>query len=169
MSTPVLLCTALHGTPVRHRGVGSPLVTEKKNGREFTTEDETVSRRSSIIEEWGRGTLKMAELATSAGLPRPEIEYRGDCVTVCFRHGRVVPSRRTGNDLIERQEAILALLDRADDGLALRKIRAHLALHASERQMKRALAALRNRGLAASTDRGPAARWRRVSGSVEDE
>ncbi len=125
--------------------------------------------RRGIIEEWGRGTLKMAELATSAGLPRPEIEERGDCVTVCFRHGQVVPSRRSGYDLIERQEAILALLDRADDGLALREIRAQLALHASERQVKRALAALRNRGLAVSTGRGPAARWRRASESVEDE
>ena len=125
--------------------------------------------RRGIIEEWGRGTLKMAELATSAGLPRPEIEERGDCVTVCFRHGQVVPSRRTGHDLLERQEAILALLDRADDGLALREIRAQLALYASERQVKRALTALKNRGLAVSTGRGPAARWRRASESVGDE
>ena len=125
--------------------------------------------RRGIIEEWGRGTLRMAELATSAGLPRPEIEERGDCVTVCFRHRQVVPSRRSGLDLIERQEAILALLDRADDGLALREIRAQLALQASERQVKRALAALRNRGLAVSTGRGPAARWRRTPESFEDD
>ena len=125
--------------------------------------------RRGIIEEWGRGTLRMAELAASAGLPRPEIEERGDCVTVRFRHGQVAPSRRSGNDLIERQEAILALLDRAVDGLALREIRARLAPHASERQVKRALAALRSRGLAASTGRGPAARWRRVSKPVEGE
>ena len=51
----------------------------------------------------------MAELAASAGLQRPEIEERGDCVTVCFRHEQVAPSRRTGHDLIERQEAIFAL------------------------------------------------------------
>ncbi len=125
--------------------------------------------RRGIIEEWGRGTLKMVELATSAGLPRPEIEERGDCVTVCFRNGQVVPSRRSGHDLIERQEAILALLDQAGGGLALREIRAHLALQASERQVKRALAALRNRGLAVSTGRGPAARWRRASESGENE
>ena len=67
-----------------------------------------------IIEEWGRGTLEMAELATSAGLPRPEIEDRGDCVTVCFRHGQFVPSPRSGSEVIERQEAILTMLDRAD-------------------------------------------------------
>ena len=113
--------------------------------------------------------LCAGRLATSAGLPRPEIEERGDCVTVCFRHRQVVPSRRSGLDLIERQEAILALLDRADDGLALREIRAQLALQASERQVKRALAALRNRGLAVSTGRGPAARWRRTPESFEDE
>ena len=41
--------------------------------------------RRGIIEEWGRGTVRMAELATSAGLPRPEIEESGDCVTVRFR------------------------------------------------------------------------------------
>ena len=122
--------------------------------------------RRGIIEEWGRGTLKMAELATSAGLPRPEIEERDDCVTVCFRLGQVVPSRRA---LIERQGAILTLLDQADDGLALREIRAQLALSASERQVKRALAALKTRGLAVSTGHGRAARWRRAPESVEDE
>ncbi len=125
--------------------------------------------RRGIIEEWGRGTLKMADLAISAGLPRPEIGERGDCVTVCFRHGQGVPSGRGGQDLLERQEAILILLDRAEDGLALRDIRAQLALHASERQVKRALAALRKRGLAMPTGRGPAARWRRASESAKDE
>ena len=125
--------------------------------------------RRGIIEEWGRGTLKMAELATSAGLSRPEIEDAGGAVTVRFRHGQFVTQQRVGNDLIERQEAILALLDRADDGLALREIRAQLAPHASERQVKRALAALRDRGLAVSTGRGPAARWRRAPEAVGDE
>ena len=46
--------------------------------------------RRGIIEEWERGTLKMAELTTSAGLPRPEIEDAGGCVTVRFRHGQFV-------------------------------------------------------------------------------
>ena len=40
--------------------------------------------RRGIIEEWGRGTLKMAALTTAAGLPRPEIEDAGGCVTVRF-------------------------------------------------------------------------------------
>ena len=118
--------------------------------------------RRGIIEEWGRGTLKMAELATSAGLPRPEIEDAGGYVTVCFRHGQFVPSQRSGSDVIERQEAILTLLDRADDGLALREIHAQLPLSTTERQVRRALTGLRDHGLVASTGPGPAARWKRV-------
>ena len=125
--------------------------------------------RRGITEEWGRGTLKMAELVTSAGLPRPEIEESGDCVTVCFRHGQFVPSQPSGSDLIERQEAILALLDRAEDGLALREIHARLPLRTSERQVRRALAVLRDRGLAVSTGRGPAARWRHAHEAIDDE
>ena len=41
-------------------------------------------------EEWGRGTLKMAEETAAAGLPRPEIEDDGGSSTVCFRHGKAV-------------------------------------------------------------------------------
>ena len=124
--------------------------------------------RRGIIEEWGRRTLRMAELATSAGLPRPEIEERGDCVTVRFRRADYVPPRGSGDDVIKRQDAILALLDDAEDGLALRENVAGLVTDASERQIKRALAGLRDRGLAKSTGRGPGARWRRIrSGESE--
>ena len=42
--------------------------------------------RRGIIEQWGIGTLKMAELTRSAGLPAPEIEDDGGVVTVRFRH-----------------------------------------------------------------------------------
>ena len=44
--------------------------------------------RRGIIEEWGSGTLRMAELTSSAGLPVPEIEDDGGTVTVRFLHGR---------------------------------------------------------------------------------
>ena len=117
--------------------------------------------RRGIIEEWGRGTLKMAELATSAGLPRPEVEEIGGGVMVCFRRA---PAERRRSDLNDRQQAILAMLARADDGLTLRDIRARLTLETSERQVRWTLAVLRDRGLVASTGRGPAARWKRVQG-----
>ena len=96
--------------------------------------------RRGIIEEWGRGTIKMAELATSGGLPRLEIEERGDCVTVRFRHPDFIAPRPNGNDLIERQQAILAMLERSEGGLPLRAIHARLPLQISERQVRRALA-----------------------------
>ena len=82
--------------------------------------------RRGIIEEWGRGTIRMADLATSAGLPRPEIEERSDCVTVRFRRADYVAPLPAGNDLMERRRAILAILDRAEDGLPLREIHARL-------------------------------------------
>ncbi len=122
--------------------------------------------RRGVIEEWGGGTLKMAELTSSAGLPIPEIEDDSGTVTVRFRHGQFVPERR-GREVSpgERRETILALLDGADDGLARRDIIARLAPHASERQVIRDLEALRERGLIASSGRGTSARWKRVGDS----
>ena len=118
--------------------------------------------RRGIIEEWGNGTLKMADLAKSAGLPMLEIEDIGDCVTVRFRHGQFVPGRPGALGSTERQEAILALLARADDGLALREIRAQLGSRASERQLRDDLAILRARGLIVSKGFGRGARWNRI-------
>ena len=118
--------------------------------------------RRGIIEEWGRGTIRMADLATSAGLPRPEIEERHECVTIRFRRAGIVLPEQNGNGLAERQRAILALLDRAENGLALREIVANLTPDVSVRQVRRALASLRSRGLAEPVGRGMAARWRRT-------
>lgn len=118
--------------------------------------------RRGIIEEWGRGTIKMAELVTSAGLPRPEIDERRDCVTVRFRQAGVVLSEQRDKDLVERKDAILALLERSEGGLALREIVANLTPDVSARQVRRTLAALRNLGLAEPTGRGMVARWRRI-------
>ena len=118
--------------------------------------------RRGIIEEWGRGTIKMAELMTSAGLPRPEIDERRDCVTVRFRQAGVVLSGQRDKDLVERKDAILALLDRSEGGLALREIVANLTPDVSTRQVRRTLAALRYLGLAEPTGRGMVARWHRI-------
>ncbi len=57
--------------------------------------------RRGIIEEWGGpGTIRMADLATSAGLPRPEIEERGD----------YVPPQLDDSKLTKQQMTILTLL-----------------------------------------------------------
>ncbi len=66
--------------------------------------------RRGIIEEWGRGTIKMAELAADTGLPRPEIEASGDCVTVRFRRRREAPFQQAEAGLTDQQSTILRLL-----------------------------------------------------------
>lgn len=118
--------------------------------------------RRGIIERWGRGTIKMAELTASAGLPRPEIEDAGGCVTVRFRPTRYVPPRRVGLDVSERQQAILSMLFEADRGLALREMVARLDGEPTERQVREDLATLRTLGLAAPTGHGRGARWRNL-------
>jgi len=121
-----------------------------------------VMYRRGIIESWGRGTIKMAELAASAGLPRPEIEDAGGCVTVRFRPSRYVPPQRVGRDVTERQQAILALLAQAGGGLALREVLAQLTTPASERQVREDLAILRTLGLANPQGHGRGARWKHL-------
>ena len=46
--------------------------------------------RRGLIEEMGLGTLKIAEVKAQAGLPRPEIEDAGGCVTVRFRRAKAM-------------------------------------------------------------------------------
>ena len=119
--------------------------------------------RRGIIEEWGSGTLKMAELTSSAGLPVPEIKDDGGAVTVRFRHGRFVPQPATSgmSGPEERREMILALLEGVQDGLTRQELHACLGPEVSERQVRRALSELKNGGLVASTNRGPLTRWSR--------
>ena len=129
--------------------------------------------RRGIIEEWGSGTLKMAELSSVAGLPIPEIEDDGEAVTVRFRHrielrGTLVGGPATGGarlSVASLSDRVLALLNRADQGLARREIHARLSPGVSERQVRRALEELRDRGLVVSTNRGPLTRWRRGQGA----
>ena len=115
--------------------------------------------RRGIIEEWGRGTIRMADLAAATGLPRPEIEERGDCVTVRFRHANHIPTRRTEGNLTEQQNEILAILRRSSRSLALREIRSLLGPQTNERRIREDLATLKVNGLAESTGRGRGARW----------
>ncbi len=118
--------------------------------------------RRGIIEQWGRGTIKMAELTKMAGLPQPEIEDSGGYVTVRFRPDRYVPPQRVGRDLTERQQAILVLLDRGGRGLALREIIAQLEPQATQRQVREDLAILRTLELIVSTGHGRGACWELV-------
>ena len=116
--------------------------------------------RRGVIEQWGRGTLRMVELATSAGLPRPEIEQCADSVTVRFRRSDRGAVRLTGDDLTDQQNAVLALLHGSGRALALREIRALLGSQTDERRLREDLATLKAKGLAHWTGRGAGARWK---------
>ena len=123
--------------------------------------------RRGIIEEWGSGTLKMADLASKAVLPAPEIEDDGGAVTVRFRHGQFVlqPTSSGVSGPEARRKLILALLEGAEEGLTRREIHARSGPGVSERQVRRALEELQDRGLVMSTNRGPLTRWMRGQGA----
>lgn len=81
--------------------------------------------RRGVIEAWGRGTLRIAELAAKAHLPPPEIEESAGCVTVRFLPSQYIPPNRVGLDLSDRQQQILQLLER-HGRMAVRQIAQHL-------------------------------------------
>lgn len=114
-----------------------------------------------VIEEWGRGTLKMAELTASAGLPLPEIEDSGLTVTVRFRNGQFSARQPPHTDLEEWRRPVLKELRQVPDGLAFRNLRGRFP-GLSARQLRGVLEALRRGGRVESRGRGVTARWRYV-------
>jgi ATP-dependent DNA helicase RecG len=116
--------------------------------------------RRGVIEQWGRGTLKIAELTQQAGLPRPEIEDANGCVTVRFRPSKYIPPRRIGHDLSERQQNILGVLGAARAPLPLREILSRLPKPVSENGTKDDLQMLKELNLVANSGRGAGAKWR---------
>lgn len=87
-----------------------------------------VFHRRGIIESWGRGTIKMVELAEKAGQPRPEIEESGGCVVVRFQPGRYVAPQQIKRDLTKRQRSILQFLATKSSGLSRAEIAKALRL-----------------------------------------
>jgi ATP-dependent DNA helicase RecG len=104
-----------------------------------------------IIETWGRGTLKMAELTEQAGLPRPEIEEGPNFVLVRFRPSRYIPPRQVKQDLTERQRRILQLLSERP-GIGRKLIQQTLGMEVNE--LKSDLQRLRSLGLIRQTGKG---------------
>lgn len=123
--------------------------------------------RRGIIETWGRGTLKMVELAQAAGLPAPEFEATRHHVTVRFRAGEYVTPTRVGHDLSAVQQRILTVL--AELGPAsLGQIKQHLGGDVPERTLQDNLQMLKGLGLIDLSGTRRAARWSlQTPGSVE--
>ncbi len=115
--------------------------------------------RRGIIETWGTGTIKMAETARAAGLPRPEIEEQGDSVIVRFRHEESGRQAVRENGTAEARASVLGLLRRARNGMTRREVLAGMGGSVSERQVRRILEELRDEGLVQVTGTGWSARW----------
>jgi len=114
--------------------------------------------RRGVIEAWGRGTLKMAELTEQAGLPRPEFEQTAGTLVVRFRVGRYLPPQRIGHDLTQRQQDVLQLLGAGAD-MALSEIHRALGGATSIRSLRDDLKLLRSLDLIDLTGHGRGARW----------
>lgn len=115
--------------------------------------------RRGVIEQWGRGTLKMVELLQQAGLQRPTIEDAAGCVTVRFSPARYVPPQRVAHDLSDRQRAVLAILESSRGGLALRGMRTGLGPGVAEWELKADLSFLKRLELVDSHGHGRGAYW----------
>ncbi|MGH7137075.1 MAG: ATP-binding protein, partial [Pirellulales bacterium] len=94
-----------------------------------------VFHRRGIIESWGRGTVRMAELTRLAGLQGPEIVAGVGEVIVRFRPTQYVAPERIGHDLSALQRQLLQVL--ANDGpCSLADVMAHLPRGASKRTVQ---------------------------------
>jgi ATP-dependent DNA helicase RecG len=123
-----------------------------------------VFHRRGIIETWGRGTLKMAELTRQAGLPRPEIEEGPNYVLVRFLPSRYIPPRQVKQDLTDRQQLILQLLSERP-GIGRKEILAVLKLEL--RPLKSDLEDLKRLGLIVQSGKGRGSVWH-LAGSAAD-
>lgn len=118
----------------------------------------SVFYRRGIIETWGRGTIKMAEMTERAGLPRPEIEEIAGAVIVRFRATRYQPPTRIGHDLTDRQREVLDVLASAG-ALRLAEIIPLLKPGATARSLREDLYLLRRLQLVELKGRARGARW----------
>lgn len=119
----------------------------------------SVFYRRGIIESWGRGTLKMAELNAQAGLPTPEFECTSGEVTVRFRPTAYVPPMRIGHDLSQLQRQILEVLAQMGP-TSLKGVLHHLPDETSHRTVQDNLKLLQKLDLVDFTGkRGKGARW----------
>lgn len=118
----------------------------------------SVFYKRGIIETWGRGTTKMAEMTERAGLPRPEIEEIAGAVIVRFRATRYLPPTRIGHDLTDRQREILDVLASAG-AIRLGEILPLLKQGATERALRDDLNLLRRLKLVGCKGYARGARW----------
>jgi ATP-dependent DNA helicase RecG len=109
--------------------------------------------RRGIIESWGRGTIRMAELTEAAGLTAPEIESSGGEVVVRFRPIRRAPGSGGGPELSELQRDLLGVLTQRGPA-SLQEIAAALKSPVPRRTLQDNLKVLQDHGLVIVEGRG---------------
>jgi ATP-dependent DNA helicase RecG len=105
--------------------------------------------RRGLIETWGRGTLKIAEELSAAGLPPPEYEATRSEVIVRFRRPDYRPPTRVVSELSELQQRLVAILteigpaslpkvmERLPEGTSSRTVQDNLKLLLNLKQVNR--------------------------------
>lgn len=115
--------------------------------------------RRGLIEQWGRGTIRMAELTQEAGLAPPEFEERGGEFVVRFFPTRYVAPRRIDHQLDEVEQEVLQTV--AERGPArLGQIHEALRSDIKRRTLQTTLQNLRSLDLVKLTGHGRGAYWR---------
>jgi ATP-dependent DNA helicase RecG len=115
--------------------------------------------RRGLIEQWGRGTLRISELAQRAGLASPEFEERGGEIVVRFFPTGYVAPRRIDHPLTPFQQELLEIIARTGPAL-LGDIRSHLSADIPQKKLQQNLHALREFGLIQLDGLGRGAFWK---------
>lgn len=114
--------------------------------------------RRGLIEQWGRGTLRMTELIQDAGLAPPEFEEQGGQMVVRFFPTRYVAPRRVDHPLSERQQQVLQAVGEIGPA-RLGAILEALEIEVTERQVQHTLQTLKSIDLVKLEGYGRGATW----------
>ena len=119
----------------------------------------SVFYRRGVIEHWGRGTLRILELAEEAGLLEPEFEQRGSEVVVRFFAMGYVPPSRVTREISPLQQELLEILSSLGRA-RLSEIEERLESNVPRYVLQENLQALRTLRLVQLEGRTRGARWR---------
>jgi ATP-dependent DNA helicase RecG len=119
--------------------------------------------RRGVIEQWGRGTLKMVELTAEAGLAAPEFECCGGEVVVRFFPTRYVAPTRIVRTVTPLQQQILEALSVLGPA-TLADVSRAIGGDATLLSVRDNLQALRRLDLVQVGGRGRGARWKLEAG-----
>jgi ATP-dependent DNA helicase RecG len=114
--------------------------------------------RRGIIEEWGRGTLKILEWSEEAGMQPPEFESNTHEVMVRFKSKTYIPPLKIEHKLTPLQREILQIMA-IQRSTTLSNIRDALSNNPARRTVQDNLVLLRQLGAIESKGQGKAARW----------